>query len=433
MRNATLAAAIAMALPLPAAWARNADRDRGARRDHRHRPAPEREHPGRPGRGVDGLRRDDSTRSLRRRRHPLPVGARAEPECRVVLRPRLPALLYPRPRQHRLRPQRIAAGLARVRRRRAGEPDPEGLPGVRSRDGRESSRAAGHAVRPQHAGGRREVQLRAPIARGRRLRPGRATARTARSTSRAPSAARCRTQMVDARVGIYQQRDDWVDNTFTGEGDALEGFDEVAGRGAVPVRAGRSLSGARQYPRAQPRRHGAACSAPTSSCPAATASIPTTSATASLTTAATTIRRAPRAPADRSGSTSGLGDDVTLTSITGYESIESSSLGDIDGGFGAGSRRRAPGPCPRAARRVCIPFPSETADGIDDHDQLTQEFRLASKASDRMFWQAGVYYFDPSASRPTRSSRRLHNATSHENTAWAVFGHVSYDVTDAFT
>ena len=30
--------------------------------------------------------------------------------------------------------------------------------------------------------------------------------------------------------GIYLHRDDWVDNIFTGEGDALEGFDEVAGR-----------------------------------------------------------------------------------------------------------------------------------------------------------------------------------------------------------
>jgi iron complex outermembrane receptor protein len=30
--------------------------------------------------------------------------------------------------------------------------------------------------------------------------------------------------------GIYQTRDDWVDNLFTGEGDQYEGYDEMAGR-----------------------------------------------------------------------------------------------------------------------------------------------------------------------------------------------------------
>ena len=52
----------------------------------------------------------DALRGRCRRKGPL--RARAEPAARIVVRPRLPALLHPRLRQHRLRPQRLAAGLA---------------------------------------------------------------------------------------------------------------------------------------------------------------------------------------------------------------------------------------------------------------------------------------------------------------------------------
>ena len=64
---------------------------------------------------------------------------------------------------------------------------------------------------------------------------------------------------------------------------------------------------------------------------------------------------------------------TTLTSITGYESLDDMySRGDIDGGYGAaflGEGNYGPG---------FIPFPSESADGLPFLDQWTQEFRLAS-------------------------------------------------------
>jgi len=129
-----------------------------------------------------------------------------------------------------------------------------------------------------------------------------------------------------------------------------------------------------------------------------------------------------------------LGESLTLTSVSAYESTESSSRGDIDGGFGADFLGNA-APCPpnRAPGGPCIPFPSDTLDGIDDLDQITQEIRLANQASDALFWQAGVFYFDSDFSVTTNPFFVPPTTVRHENTAYAVFGHVSYDVTDALT
>ncbi len=112
-----------------------------------------------------------------------------------------------------------------------------------------------------------------------------------------------------------------------------------------------------------------------------------------------------------------------------------SSLGDIDGGFGADFLGFA-GPCPPGSQPgdPCIPFPSATQDGIDDLDQFTQEFRIASQASEQLFWQAGVYYFDSEFSVTTVGPAFPPRTTvTHENTAWAVFAHLAYDVSDAVT
>ena len=139
----------------------------------------------------------------------------------------------------------------------------------------------------------------------------------------------------------------------------------------------------------------------------------------------------------RSRSTSTFGGNITLTSVTAWESTDDKSRGDIDGGVW---RRTflAPGATDRArrARRRAIRLHSilrhMTQDGIDDLDQYTQEIRFAIQATDRLFWQAGVYYFDSKFRVTTNpffvaGRRRL----THKNTAWAAFGHVSYDVTDA--
>ena len=62
--------------------------------------------------------------------------------------------------------------------------------------------------------------------------------------------------------------------------------------------------------------------------------------------------------------------DYTLTSITGWHSIENISRGDIDGGYGFFLLPESgPG---------FIPFPVETMDGLRDYEEITQEFRIAS-------------------------------------------------------
>ena len=114
--------------------------------------------------------------------------------------------------------------------------------------------------------------------------------------------------------------------------------------------------------------------------------------------------------------------DIKLTSITGYESANGYSRGDIDGGVaGVG-----PG---------FIPFDSDTQDSIDKLGQTTQELRLASDTAGPLQWQTGVYYFDSAFTVTTVGPSGFPPPATlkHANTSWAVFGQVSYDFTDALT
>lgn len=113
-------------------------------------------------------------------------------------------------------------------------------------------------------------------------------------------------------------------------------------------------------------------------------------------------------------------DDLTLTSITAVETAEGYSLGDIDGG----NLVTGPG---------FIPFPSETQDGIDELDQFTQEIRLASADDQPTTWQIGAYYFDsqfnittvgPNGGFPPSTTVR------HKNQLWSVFAQASHQLTD---
>ena len=77
-------------------------------------------------------------------------------------------------------------------------------------------------------------------------------------------------------------------------------------------------------------------------------------------------------------------------------------------------------------------IPSHTQDGIDDLDQYTQEIRFAQQATDAVFWQGGVYYFDSKFQVTTFPFFVPPTTVEHKNTAWAAFAHVSVDVTDAW-
>ncbi|KTF16265.1 TonB-dependent receptor [Pseudoalteromonas sp. H105] len=121
----------------------------------------------------------------------------------------------------------------------------------------------------------------------------------------------------------------------------------------------------------------------------------------------------------------------TITSISAWESAEIYSRADIDGGYGA-SYLPTMGP-------GFIPFYSESADGIPDHDQLTQELRLSSNFAGDLNYQVGVFYFDEALtienySFDTYSAQpgalNGYVIQQQDTTAWAVFGSVDYTVTD---
>lgn len=119
--------------------------------------------------------------------------------------------------------------------------------------------------------------------------------------------------------------------------------------------------------------------------------------------------------------------DVTVTSITAYEEAEGFSLGDIDGGFGSAAEFT---PDPRPG---FIPFDAVTQDSLNNLEQVTQEVRFASDTDDALSWQAGAFYFDSSFNITSIDGFFGATTVFHENTTWAVFGQVSYELSEKLT
>ena len=107
-------------------------------------------------------------------------------------------------------------------------------------------------------------------------------------------------------------------------------------------------------------------------------------------------------------------DDMTLTSISSYETASGFSQSDVDGGTLEG-----PG---------FIPFPSSTRDELKDLEQYTQEVRLASDTTDAFSWQVGGFYFDSTFGVNTIGGVIDPALVYHGNTSWAVFGQGTYQI-----
>ena len=234
--------------------------------------------------------------------------------------------------------------------------------------------------------------------------------------------------------GLYQHREDWVDNVLPdGSGvidkDAFEGFEEFAGRlqflyeasddfsALINVHA-RNLNGTARMFRANIFQAGSR----------------------GLISGFDEDQVSLDGRNDQDLESSGgslrmswnLG-RVTLHSITGYETVDVLSRGDIDGGFGTAFTAPPSGP-------GFIPFTAESADGLSDHSQFTQEFRWESRDWGAFDWQAGVYYFDEDITIDSFNFDTLANGLRNgvaqqrqENEAWAVFGSAEYEVSDALT
>jgi iron complex outermembrane recepter protein len=231
-----------------------------------------------------------------------------------------------------------------------------------------------------------------------------------------------------ARLSVlHQRRDDWVDNTRNGPGDDLEGYRESAARlqllhetdgfeGLFNLHA-RKLDGTARLFRANIIRQGSNDFVP------------------GFARDRVSIDGFNSQDLDQFGANLRLRWDLgslTLHSISGYESVDAYSRGDIDGGYGAiflGDGNYGPG---------VIPFPAESADGLPHHRQLSQEFRIESNEWGRFDWQAGVFGFDESITVDTFSYDTLtpgrpqngYAVQSQDNEAWAVFASGDFDVTE---
>jgi iron complex outermembrane receptor protein len=234
---------------------------------------------------------------------------------------------------------------------------------------------------------------------------------------------------VSARVSaLYQRRDDWVDNTFTGKDDALEGYREFAARAQVLIEPsdsmsallnvhGRSLDGTARLFRANIIEPGS------------------NDFVDGFHRDEIAIDGRNFQDLDAWGANARLSWDfgrLSLHSITGYETVDTLSRGDIDGGFGAVF-------APPSGPGV-IPFPAESADGLSDHGQFTQEFRLESNDWGAFDWQAGLYYFDEDITIDSFNFDTLGGGAQNgfaqqeqENRAWALYGSGEYEVNDALT
>ncbi|GAB59888.1 TonB-dependent receptor [Rheinheimera nanhaiensis] len=222
------------------------------------------------------------------------------------------------------------------------------------------------------------------------------------------------TDELSARVSLLSQhRSDWVNNSFTGENDAMGGYNERAGRVQFLYEAAdfdallnvhsRNYDGTSSLFRANILSPGS----------------DKLNDNYDRDTVAYDNPTANSQSYDAWGASLKFDfrfDGMTLTSISALERADGGGIGDIDGGTPDG-----PG---------VIPFQAVTEDQLKDLKQYTQEIRLASDTSDALSWQVGGFYFDSTFG--VNSIDGFFGATEvfHGNTSWALFGQTSYKIND---
>ena len=219
---------------------------------------------------------------------------------------------------------------------------------------------------------------------------------------------------VAARLSLmYQNREDWVDNGFTGEDDALGGHQDIAARlqflyekenfSALLNLHGRDMDGTSSLFRANIVGPG------------------NNKLNSNFDRDRVFFDETDNNPQAISGQGAALTlvwelrNDMRLTSITGYESVDAEGFGDIDGGNPGG-----PG---------FIPFGSHTG-GFNEVEQLTQEVRLSQDHGQGFRWQAGVFFFDAELDSITRPFFVDDTRTVEDSSAWAIFGQGTKDLSD---
>jgi iron complex outermembrane recepter protein len=226
---------------------------------------------------------------------------------------------------------------------------------------------------------------------------------------------------------LHQQRDDWVKNTFNGPTKSLEGYKDTAARVQFLYEPSKDLSALFNF-------HGRELRGSARVFRANIIEPGTNDLVSNFDASKISIDGINSQKLSNYGGNVrvkwNLG-TVTLNSITGYETLETLSRGDIDGGYGAVfAPPSGPG---------FIPFPSESADGLPKHKQFTQELRLQSNDKGPLNWLAGLYYFNEDFTVDSFSYDTLAGGVQNgyaqqrqKNTAYAAFGSLNYAVTEAF-
>ncbi len=166
------------------------------------------------------------------------------------------------------------------------------------------------------------------------------------------------TDSASARLSVlYQSRGNWIDNDFTGEDDAMGEYDELAWRGQLLLEPTESFSALFNI-------HGRDIDGTSSIFRANVLGPGSDGFNSNYDRDTVCFDEGDNNPQEAEGLGGSMrleydfDGDTTLTSITAYEETESSSLGDIDGGFGADFLGFA-GPCPPGSqpRRYLHPVP----------------------------------------------------------------------------
>lgn len=217
---------------------------------------------------------------------------------------------------------------------------------------------------------------------------------------------------------LSQDRDDWIDNSFTGQNDAMGGFREKAVRAqllwtpndnfsALLSYQDRDLEGTSSIFRANiftQGRNGLNSNFDRDS------------------VAYDQGNNNPQA-VDGSGTTLKMTldlDDITITSISSLQESESFSLGDIDGGNVADFAAN-------------IPVTDAVTEDQADVEQFTQEIRIASNYDGAFNWQVGGFYYDSDLDITTIDGFFGATSQTQDNQTWALFAQGTYDVNESLT
>ncbi len=243
---------------------------------------------------------------------------------------------------------------------------------------------------------------------------------------------------VMARIsGLYQRQSDYIDNTnpSAAEKNALEGYKEFAARAQLLFKPSdaqdllltgqiRSLNGTARVFRANVFARGSAGLVPGFS----------------------RYRVAVDGQNEQEVDTYNLSSrythdlgPVSLVSVTSYWKGKATSVGDVDGGFGASFLP------PALTGPGVIPFTAETRDSVPSLKQLTQELRFESNGNTAFSYQAGVFYFSEKLRIDSENYSTLGDPLNapggvnifvgqrQKSKAFGIFGSATYKITDQFS